>query len=303
MTHDHGSGLSEALAAAVETAAGSVVRVEGGRRRGASSGIVLDPGVIVAAHHALERGDGIEIGLPGGGTAPAELAGRDPATDLAVLRSGAEGLRPAAWSDGVGLKVGHLVLAVTRPGKTARAALGIVGALGGEWRTTAGGRVERYIETDVSRIAGFSGGALVDLEGRVLGLNTSALVRGSSVALPAAAVRRAAEAILSGRSSARGYLGVGTFPVRLPEPSAAMAGQEAGLLVVSVQPGSPAEKAGLLLGDVLLGAGGRAVSGAGDLFDLLDPETVGTEMVCRILRAGEVREVKVTVGARDRVGC
>lgn len=289
--------LSEHLAALVEAAGRSVVRVEA-RGRAPSSGVVWAEGIVIAADHAVEEEDEIEVVLADGRAAAAALAGRDPAVDLAVLKVEATGLTAPAWAGLDALRVGHLVLAVARPGRAVRASLGIVGALGEGWRTSAGGRVDRYVQPDIGLYPGFSGSLLVDAAGRALGMNTSGLARGTALTVPAATLRRTAESLLAKGRMERGFLGIGTQPARLPKPLAAALGRETALLVVTVFPESPAERGGLMLGDVLVGLHGKPVHDIGDLFDLLDEERVGVETTARVLRGGESKELRITIGAR-----
>jgi S1-C subfamily serine protease len=290
--------ISDVTAAAVETGGRAVVRVEG-RRRGPSSGTVWSAdGVIVAAHHNVEWDEDIAIGLPDGGEARANVVGRDATTDVAVLRATATGLAVPDWGPEAP-KVGHLVLALTRPGRTVRASLGVVHALGDEWRTAAGGRVDRYLQTDVGLQPGLSGSLLVDLRGRALGMNNAGLMRGTSLALPPATLRRVVGALLAHGQVRRGFIGVGTLPVPLPAAVETAAGQGRGLLVTSVSEESGAGRAGLLLGDVLLSAGGQRLSGPADLLPLLEEDRIGSGVPFRILRAGEARDVTVTIGTRE----
>jgi S1-C subfamily serine protease len=269
------------------------------RDRLAASGIVWSAdGLVVTAHHVVERDDDIGVGLPDGRTVAATLVGRDPTTDLAVLRAGTGGLTPPTWSDAGSARVGHLVLAVGRPGHKAMATLGIISALGEGWRTPAGGQVDRYVQTDVVMYPGFSGGPLVDAKGQALGLNTSALLRGVSLAVPAATIRRVVETLLVHGRVRRGYLGVGAQPVRLPAALAQQLGQETGLLLVSVEPGGPAEQGGLLLGDTIVALAGRPVVHMDDLLDGLSGERVGVAMPVRVVRGGQVQELTVVVGER-----
>jgi S1-C subfamily serine protease len=228
----------------------------------------------------------------------AELAGRDAPLDLAVLRLAAPSLTAAPWAEASETRVGHLVLAVERPGRSARAALGIVSALGESWRTPRGGRVDRYLQTDLAPRLGFSGSLLVDTEGRALGMNTSGLVRGTALALPVATLRRAVEDILAHGGARRGFLGIGTIPVRLPAALATQAGSERALLIVSVQSGSPADRAGLLLGDVLHALGHKPVEQIADLLEALGDAPAGEASSVRLLRGGEPRELSVTLGTR-----
>jgi S1-C subfamily serine protease len=289
--------LSEALAATVEAGGAGVVRVEA-RRRLPASGIVWSPdGVIVTAHHVVERDENINVGLPDNQTLPATLVGRDPTTDLAVLRAQATDLTtPPAWTEPDDLRVGHLVLALGRPGRTVQATLGIVSALGESWRTPAGGRLDRYLQTDVVMYPGFSGAPLVDAAGGVLGLNTSALLRGISLAVPIPTLRRVVETLLAHGRVRRGYLGVGAQSVRLPAALGERLGQETGVLLVSVEPGSPAEQGGLLLGDAIIALDGQPVRHMDDLLALLSSDRIGAAAPVRVLRGGQVHDLTVTIG-------
>jgi S1-C subfamily serine protease len=288
--------LSDALAAAVEAAGPAVVRLEG-RHRMPATGIVWSAdGVIVTAHHVVQRDEKIGVGLAGGQTVSAALVGRDPTTDLAVLRAQASSLSPAAWAATDGLQVGHLVLALGRPGQTVQATLGIVSALGKSWRTPAGGEVDRYLQTDLVMYPGFSGGPLVDGMGHVLGVNSSGLMRGVSLAVPTATVGRVVETLLAYGRMRRGYLGVGIQPVRLPGDLAQRLGQETGLLLVQVKEGSAADKGGLLLGDTIVALDGQPVPHPDALQALLTGDRVGSAMPVRIVRAGQVQDLQVVVG-------
>lgn len=289
--------LSQSLAEGVARAAASVVRVDG-RRRGSCSGVVWSAdGTIVTAHHGVEWDDEVAVGLPSGEAVPAEVIGRDPSTDLAVLRARASGLVTPSWSDGP-LAVGQLALAVTRPGRGPRAALGVVARLGDAWRTRGGGKLDRYLELDLGLHPGFSGGLVLDLAGRALGLATAGLVRATPLAVPIATLRRVIEALQAHGAIRRGYLGVATLPVRLPPAVAAASGQPAGLLVTAVEDGSPAARAGLAVGDLLLGVEGSPLREIGDLLPLLDEERIGAVTRARIARGTSVQEVPVTIGVR-----
>lgn len=289
--------LSSELTERVRQAAASVVRV-GGRRRGSSSGVIWSAdGAVVTAHHGLERDEEIEVGLPSGEAVSAEVVGRDPSTDLAVVRARAAGLSPAAFG-GAPLEVGQLVLAVTRPGRGPRAALGLVSRLGDGWRTSAGGKLDRYVELDLGLHPGFSGGLVLDLAGRGLGLASAGLVRGQPLAVPAATLRRVVGALLEHGAVRRGYLGVASLPVPLPPPVARQCGQPSALLLTGVEEGSPAAQAGLLLGDLLLAFDGAPLGDMGDLWPLLEEERIATAARLRLWRAGALVEATVTVGAR-----
>jgi S1-C subfamily serine protease len=189
-------------------------------------------------------------------------------------------------------------LALGRPGQTVQATLGIVSALGQEWRTPAGGKLDRYLQTDVVMYPGFSGGPLVDASGHFLGLNTSALLRGVSLAVPSSTVRRVVETVLAHGRVRRGYLGVGIQPVRLPADLAEQIDQETGLLLVQVKPGSPAEAGGLLLGDTIVALDNQPVPHHDALQALLSGDRAGASVAVRIVRAGQMQEVDVVIGER-----
>jgi len=292
------SDLSAAMAAMVDLAGTSVVRVEGRRGRPAS-GIVWSPdGEIVTASHVVSREEGLLVGLPGGDKVEAREVGRDPAADLAVLRTSATGLKPPAWLPIEEARVGHLVLALGRPGRTVQATLGVISALGGEWRTPEGSLIERYLQTDVVMYPGFSGGPLVSADGRVIGLNTSGLARGVSLSLPAATLQRVVPMLLAHGHIRRGYLGIGAQPVRLPEDIAGQLGQETGVLLMSVEPGGPAASAGRTLGDALVGLEGAPIRHMDDLLAALGGDRIGQPLAARILRGGKLQEMRVTAGER-----
>lgn len=292
------SDISEDLAKIVADRAPSVVRVEA-RHRVPSSGIVWsEDGVIVTAEHSVERDDDVRIGLHSGDEVAAVVVGRDPTTDVAVLRADRGGLTAPAWTDAASAKVGHVVVALGRPGRTIRARLGIISALGDTWRAPTGGELDRYVETDVGMAFGYSGGLLVDAAGGGLGMNTAGLLRRTALAVPAATLRRAVEMLRAYGRVRRGYLGVGAHPVRLPEALRGQLGQRAGLIVVSVEPGSPADRGGIVFGDVIVAIGGAPVRHMDDVLSRLGAESIGTAIPVRIIRGGEVKELNVTVAGR-----
>ena len=190
--------------------------------------------------------------------------------------------------------MGHLALALGRPGANVRATLGIVSAWGNAWRTPAGGPVDRYLQTDTVMYPGFSGGPLVDAQGRFVGLNSSALVRGVSITVPAPTLNRVVRDLQQHGSVRRAYLGVGAQPTRLPDAVAKELGQETGLLLVSVEQGSAAEQGGLFLGDTLVSLGGDPVRHMDDLFSSLDGDRIGKPLTVRILRGGQLMELTVS---------
>jgi len=297
------AALSDDLAAAVETAGRSVVAVHA-RRRIPASGVVWQPGVVVAAHHTIQRDDDIGVTLHDGTTVQASLAGRDPSTDLAVLKLGEGGTAPPIAPAADPIRAGQLMLALGRPGAAVTASLGIVSAVGGEWRTWQGGTIDQFVRLDLSIYDGFSGGPLVNANGRVAGINTSGLARAAAIAIPSRTVERVMKQLLERGHVARGWLGIATQPVRLPPTFRRSAGVESeiGLVVVSVEPDSPAERGGVLIGDVLLALDDRPVSEPGDVTAVLGAERIGRPAVLRVARGGRAEQLNVTVGERPRAG-
>jgi serine protease DegQ len=291
--------LSNGLAGIVDAVGSSVVRVEA-RSHMPSSGIVwAADGLVVTASHTVETDDHARVGLADGRTVSATLVGRDPTTDVAVLRTDASSLAVPEWDAATHALAGHLVVSLGRPGRTIRAALGMLGAVADTWQTPAGGRLDRYLQVDTTAPRGFSGGPLVTVEGRVLGMNTSRLLRGATLAVPAATLRRVVDALIAHGRIRRGYLGIGAHPVRLPAAVRQQLGQDAGLLVVSVEPSSPADRAGLYLGDVIIGVNDTSVRGLRDLAGALTEDRIGSQVMARVLRAGTARDMPVLVGERE----
>ncbi len=292
--------FSNDLADAVARAARAVVAVNA-RRRIPSTGVHWRPGIVVTAEHTVRMDEEITISRPDGRGVPATLAGRDPSTDLALLTVQDADLPVATLGEPESLKVGHMVLAL---GHGPRASWGVVSALGGRWRTGHGGEIDQLIQVDLVLYPGFSGGPLVDMEGRVVGINTSGLARHLPLAIPASTVTRLGEEIIKKGHVPRGYLGVGFHPVRLPATLVRPLGilSEVGLVVVNLQPDGPAARAGLLLGDVLVAVEGAPVRDAGDVQALLGPERVGRPVRASIIRAGAPGEVSITVGERPQPG-
>ena len=289
--------LSNDLAATVEAASRSLVRVEGRRRMAASGIIWSDNGLIVTANHVVERDENIGVGLPNGAVVNASVVGRDHTTDIAILKVQANELTPAAWATDA--KVGHLVLAVGRPDAGVQATLGVVSAVGESWRTGAGGMIDQYLQTDVVMYPGFSGGALVTAGGQMLGMNTSGLANGVSLTIPAVTLQRVAQALQAHGRVRRGFLGVSAQPVRLPASVAAQVQQETGLLLAAVEQGSPADQGGLYLGDTLVALDGQAVRHMDDLMAILSGDRVGKAVTAKIVRGGQVHETLVTIGERQ----
>ena len=293
--------LSNNLASVVDQVGSGIVRVEARRRLPASGVIWSEDGVIVTANHVVKRDEQIKVGLSDGQVVSAKLVGRDPTTDVAVLQADTTGLARPTWAtpEADTMGVGHLVLALGRPGKTVQATLGVISALSeGEWRSPAGGTLDRYLQTDVVMYPGFSGGPLVDANNQVLGLNSSALMRGVSLTVPSLSIGKVVNTLLEHGHVRRGYLGVSTQPVRLPEALKGQLNQDTGLLLVSVDEQGPGGQAGLLLGDTIVTFADNAVQTYDDLVALLSADRVGQTVTVRILRGGELQDITVTIGER-----
>lgn len=299
--------LSDDLANAVERAGRSIVTVSA-RPRQAATGILWRTAqgetIVLTADHVVEREDDVTITLPDGRETKAQLIGRDPSTDLAALRlaSGDLGAAAAPAETASGARVGNLVLAVGRPGPSGlRASMGVISLVDGPRRSWHGGEVEGILHLDLTLYPGFSGGPLVDLNGRVVGLNSSRLTRDPSTALPVAILTRVVESLVTHGRIRRGYLGVGTQQVPLPAALAQKAGltQEIALLVVSVEGESPAEQGGMMLGDLLVTLGGQPVVDAETLRAQLGAERVSQPLAIKVIRGGEPKDLSVTVGERQ----
>jgi len=274
MTAAIASDLSDSLASSITSASPSIVHVAAREHHG-STGIVWSAdGAIVTAAHTVRRDDGIEVRFDDESTATATLAGRDESADVAVLRIDRKNLRVPQWRETNGLRVGNIVLAAGRPGRSVRATSGIVSAIGPEWRTQGGTRIDAYLDVDAALPPGFSGGPLLDAAGSFIGLNTSYLVRRTGATIPYATLTRIVDSILKHGSVPRPTLGVGIYPV------------EAGLLIISVQSDSAAERAGLLVGDIIR-------MHHRELRDRIRDWDPGTKLELTIVRGGEEKRVSV----------
>ncbi|MBL8604635.1 MAG: trypsin-like peptidase domain-containing protein [Myxococcales bacterium] len=272
----------------------AVVRLAG-RSVHASGLVVSSAGEIVTTLHSLGSADTVEVTLDDGRTLEGRRLAGDPGTDLALVKVDAEGLTALPWRESP-VEVGELVLTVGRPGKTARVTLGVVSAVGEAFVTPTGGRIAQYVDIDASLPRGFTGGPLIDLDGQLLGVNTPALARGG-VLVPAITVARVVDALRRGTGLARGYLGLGAYPVRLGQSAAETEGLAGGLAVVSLDPGGPAEAGGVALGDIVLRLDGHPVDHPRTLRDALDAKA-DTEVTLSLLRGGAPHTLRLRAGAR-----
>ena len=295
--------LSDAMADAVEQAGKFTVLVEA-RRRFPASGILFAKDMILTADHVVERDEDIKVLLGDGMEFTARLAGRDPGTDLAVLKldlsAGTASTTPAELAE-TPARVGEFVMAIGRPSKNGiEASFGTINAIGGPVRTGRGGMLERYIQTDVVSYPGFSGGPLINGEGRVFGINTSGFHSGGAITIPADVALNTAETLAKYGKIKRGYLGIRSQTVNIPAEGQQQLNrkQETGLLIVGLEADSPAGKGGLMVGDILTGVAGAAIEHHDELFTRLSGDVVGKFTSLDVLRGGKLQVVDVVVGER-----
>jgi S1-C subfamily serine protease len=288
--------LNEDIESVVKKAGDSVVEVRARLRRPSSGVAWPGDGLVVTALHTVEEEEGIEIRTTRGESFPAEVAGRDPSTGIALLRAKQASFSIPAWGDTAQLEPGEVLVLVASSSYGRRVSLTTASVVSGEWTTDQGGRIDRYVETDARLFPGFSGSLLLAADGRALALNTAGLRRRTPLAIPVETLRRVVDKLLQHGEVRRGFLGITTYPIRLPD---SVRWQRAGLLVLSVASGSPAENAGLFLGDVLLAVDGRSVDSPAVLFSLLGEERIGKTLEARILRTGREESVSVVVGSRS----
>jgi S1-C subfamily serine protease len=288
--------FSDHTAELVERVAGSIVAVHGGGRR-SSSGIHWRSGIIVTAEEALERDDGIKLVLPGGRLVEAALVGRDPTTDVAVLRFQPEGLGTAPTLDAASLRAGHVVLAIGDHQGAPVVSLGIVAVAGGPWHSLRGGSIDSLIRLDLRLSPVAEGGALVDTQGRVAGMAVLG-PRRRALAIPTSTINRVVDQLVAKGHVFRGYLGAGLQPVRLPSNDATSSGSGRGILVVSTDPDGPAARAGLLVGDIVTAWDGKPVGRVREVIHSLGPDSVGHTVDLGVLRGGAPTAFKVVIGER-----
>jgi len=294
------ASLSGELAGVVERVGPSVVRIDDGSRLTATGVVWQSDGDILTTSHGVERDEDLVVELADGQTRlPATLVGRDPDTDLALLRVQATELPALARAALETAQVGHLVLALGRPGTAGlQATIGIVSS---RQESQTGGAPEYVLTTDAVLYPGFSGGPLVSVDGQMVGLLNRAFGRGSGVALGTSLIARVAHALRTTGKVSRGYLGVRTqivaVPARLRETL--NVAQERGLLVVGVETGSPAEQGGLLPGDTLLRVDGTVTEDVDALRGDLRRRQAGETVVLALLRGGALQDLHVTLGAES----
>jgi S1-C subfamily serine protease len=298
--------LSNALASATEQAAANVVAVHS-EPRGSASGVIWRSGVIVTSEHALRRDEEIRVTLADGRVAQATLVGRDPSTDIAVLKcaDATNAIASTGAGDPATLKPGSLILAVGRTRASGPvAAFGAVSLVAPERKTWTGVSLSPYVRLDVSIQPTAVGGAVVDAAGKIFGVITPRFGRFGSTLTPATTVNSVVETLLEKGRIPRGYLGVGLQPVRVPEALRQTLKREerTAVIVLEIEPNSPANRAGLMIGDIIVSLGGDTVSRLEDIHSKLHGSAIGKAFSIGYVRGGELQQAEITVAERPHGG-
>ncbi len=298
------AGLSAAVTELAQKVSAGVVAVKAAPYR-VASGVSLPQSLIAVANHSLRREDRIPVQTASGAEGTAVILGRDPGVDLAILKVEGIELHPLSAVDSSVLKSGTLAAVV---GLTIDAgpstSLGLIGAVGPARRIWRGGMLDQFLRLDVNLYPSQSGAAVVDAAGRLIGLATPALSRHAAVAVPASTLNRIADELLREGRIRHGYLGIGAQPVALPANMSSKVATDArsGLILLSVEPDSPAEKAGLQIGDILVELDGKRTSDIDELHGALRGEAVGKTVKAIILRGGHLETLEILISERPRTG-
>jgi S1-C subfamily serine protease len=296
--------LSNALAQVTERVASTTVAVHA-EARGSSTGVLWRPGVIVTAEHALRRDEEIQVTLPDGRVVPASLAGRDPSTDLAVLNCSEATASPVETTNATAVRPGAFALVVGRTRASGPvAAFGVVSLVASERKMWTGAALAPYIRLDLALQSTAAGGAAVDANGKVFGIATPRFARFGAIAVPTATVNRVVDVILEKGRIPRGYLGVGLQPVRLPEALrlSLQRAEKTAAIVLEVEPESPAHKAGMLIGDILISLEGKPVTHLDTVQSHLAGQDIGKTLSAKIVRGGKAQALNIVVSERERKG-
>lgn len=291
------SAFSDELAAAIAQAAPAVVGIQSGRT--SASGVHWRSGIIVTTPDAVRRREEVTLITTDGTLVSAQVKGQDAGTDIAILQ--AEGLELPIPEIGTldALQPGHIVLAVGRDRDgVSRAGSGILSSVGGAWQSWTGGHIERLIRPDIAPFPSFSGSPLLDIRGQILGINTTYSRGRFAIAIPATTVDRVVNQLLQQGRVTRGYLGIGLQPIELMSNLKQLLdlAQETGILIASLEAAGPADRAGVLVGDILLALEDREITSAKQLQSQLGPEKVGRSIAAKLIRGGQLVELSITVG-------
>jgi len=293
--------LSNDIAGTIERASGAVVGVESGRRF-STSGFYIDDHHIITSDQAIDDDDEtVEIVHADGKTEQATVVGHDGSTDLALLRSERAASVVLAHAPNDDLRVGALALALARDDDGDLAAtMGVISALGAPWRTWRGGELDRFIRPDVAISPRFSGGPLIDVHGRIVGMNTWGLSRRNALTVPASTIARVVESLASGKRVSRGYLGIAMQSLELPSTLAEIAKVAAGggVIALGVEANGPAHRGGIIVGDIIVALDGKRVNDGDDITSFLGTASVGKELAVNIIRGGSAHALRITVGER-----
>jgi S1-C subfamily serine protease len=291
------STLSDQFADAIASAGQAIVAIN--VEHCGTSGVYWQDGIIVTVEHAIHRDEEVTITLADGRTTTATVVGQDNSTDLAVLRLSESGL-PTPPLSMAPLRVGQLVLAAGRSGSNLIASMGMIGRFGGSWRSWQGGEIDQLIRPVLISSWGLAGSILLDSQGQMIGINTQG-PRHMTLTLPNTTIQRVVNQLLQTGRIARGYLGIGmqTIPISERLVESLKLSDAEGVMLLSVEAGSPADQAGLLIGDVLIALDAQPITDVGDVRLMLTPERVGQSLTARLIRGGSIVEVMVTVGERS----
>jgi S1-C subfamily serine protease len=295
------TAFSNELSAIAAKTSASVVTIHTHRRhRMSPSGIIWDKGLIITTDSGLRRDENLSVTLPDGTHVAAELKGRDPSTDLALLACDTGTAAQLSFSDQPA-RLAEIILTVGRTTGTGPiVTTGIVSGIAGEWQSWRGAKLDEFVRLDASIYPTSIGGAVVNSEGNALGIVSGGLSRSSVIVITRRTIDRVAEALNTRGRVARGYIGIGLQPVAIPQALKTKFNieQETGIMALSVEENGPAAQAGMMMGDVLIALNNRPVTGADALHAALDPTSVGQQFTAVILRGADRHELPVTIGER-----